>query len=99
HPATAPGGAPLAPPGQCRPPERLPGPQLAHCSNPTSNHHPQPPSAPPVLGRGPTAAPTPKYLAGNLGKLSAVKFLLLNAHRFLLLNSRRQCFIFRLYFH
>src|ERR1035437_7124151 len=44
----------------------------------------------------PTTAPTPKYLAGNLGKLFAVKFLLLNAHRFLLLNSRRQLRIRRL---
>ena len=49
-----------------------------------------PPSLPPVLGRVPTAAPTPKYLARNLGKLRPLKFLLLNTHRFLLLNARRQ---------
>jgi hypothetical protein len=89
RPAGSASGTSLAPPRQCRPPDRLPGPQLAHCRNPTNYHHPHPPSAPPVLGRGPTAAPTSKYLAGNLGKLFAVKFLLLNAHRFLLLNSRR----------
>ena len=59
----------------------LPRPQLAHCANPTRHHHPHPPFAPPVLGRGPTVASTPKYLAGNLGKLFAVKFLLLNSRR------------------
>jgi hypothetical protein len=82
-------GASLEPPGQCRQSNRLLGTQLAHCPDATCHHHPHPSSATPVLGRNAATLPTAKYLAGNLGKLLPLTFLLLNSHRILLLNSRR----------
>jgi serine/threonine protein kinase len=98
HPIGPALGASLTPPGQCRQSDRLPGPQLAHGPDATCHHHPHPSPATPVPGRNTAALPTAKYLAGNLGKLLPLTFLLLNSHRILLLNSRRQDYRIGLHF-